>query len=299
MRDLRLALALSALLATPLAAQRGEEVFAAPNWTNVFSDIETAPGRDPAHNIWITNHSSVPVLITSITMQSCENIKQRCSGSRVRVKVVPNGRALVFRVSPKDPLARWTYRRVTFTWQVDPGDPIALQKIAEAGYPKSSEELSGAALGRVGVAPARRTTPAPANSTNSTNSANSANSENAANSGRLAPSQLEWLDIAALGSLGEKLAGIVAVPDSVSVLDGRAFLLGNISVVAVDSSGNPLGRLSDGIRWSVPATNIIITRADTVFGAMLGKAEVIFRLRPPLKPLEAKLVVVVSPDSTR
>jgi hypothetical protein len=275
---------LSLLLATPLAAQRGEEVFTAPNWTNVFVDIENAPGREPGHIIWITNHSSVPILITGITMQSCENIKQRCTGNRLRVKVVPNGKAIAFRVGPKDPLARWTYRNVSFTWQVDPGDPIALQKLADAGYPKSSEELREAALGRVGTA--RRAPTA------------SSNSSNSSDSGRLAPPQEPWLDVPALTTLGEKLAGIVAIPVEVSVLDGRFFRLGDIRIVAVDSAGNSLGRLSGGIRWSVPATDILITRADTVFAAMPGKAEVIFQLRPPLRPLEAKLVVIVRPDTT-
>lgn len=89
------------------------------------------------------------------------------------------------------------------------------------------------------------------------------------------------LDAETVASLGERIARLVVIPDSVVVPVNAFFLAHRVSVIAVDSAGEVLGRVR-AYDWRVRAEGVQVI-ADTVTGANPGRSMAEFRLMPPAR----------------
>lgn len=75
------------VLACPKASR--QTVFVAATNETVSTATEEAHGDAPAHNVWVTNASTEPVIVYSVTLRGCENIKQQCVPRKMNLTVGP------------------------------------------------------------------------------------------------------------------------------------------------------------------------------------------------------------------
>ena len=239
------ALLLPALLAA--CAARRPAYVAATNET-VFASTEEAHGAAPAHTIYIENRSTVPVLVYSVTLRSCENIKAACdSPTPLSLRLAPGRRAMVRRVEPRDPQKGFTYR-YSYGWRAESGQAAALTVMASEGSVEATERLAAIERGEA----ARR-------------------AEVGAHD--------EWLSTSALAALGPRLAGVRAEPDSFVMRVGEAVTLDRIRLMVVDSSGAPIGRAR--FRFGYQPGVIQFVRPDSLKAVRPGR--VVVELRLPLE----------------
>ena len=112
----RLAAVLSLIATIATACSTGRiPAYVAPSNDTIESGTEMTHGDDGQY-IYITNHSSVPIIVTGLHLTSCENIKNRCDPMPLRVRVVPGGRENVATVKPDNPSRAYSFR-FTFTWE--------------------------------------------------------------------------------------------------------------------------------------------------------------------------------------
>lgn len=90
-------------------------VYLAPSNQTVRAATEMAFSGD-GQTIYVTNDSSVPIMVTGLRLTDCENIKNRCETMRVRVRVDPGRRQAVLTVKPDNPNRGHSFR-YTYTWE--------------------------------------------------------------------------------------------------------------------------------------------------------------------------------------
>lgn len=101
-------------LACPKANR--QTVFVAATNETIRTATEEAQGDAPAHNVWVTNASTETIIVTSVTLRGCENIKQQCAPRKMRLTVGPGRRVMLIRVEPRDRHLGFSYN-FTFAWQ--------------------------------------------------------------------------------------------------------------------------------------------------------------------------------------
>lgn len=92
-RPTRRASRIAMLCATLLAAcaSSTERVYVAPSNDTVITSLEASyDGR--GQQIYVTNLSSVPIVVTSLHLRECKNIRNRCEVRRMNVLVEPGKR---------------------------------------------------------------------------------------------------------------------------------------------------------------------------------------------------------------
>lgn len=257
-------IAFLSILAPTLRAQRAETRYVAPTSETIFTETEMSASSVPGHVVWVINRSTVPIIVYSYQLVDCENVKEFCGPKRINVKVRASGRAVIARIFAKNEIDGFRYR-LRFGYRTDSSDVAALRVLAGAGNAGAQERLD-------------------------------ATREAAAESRRVVGAADVYLDESAVAALGDRIASIRTEPDSITIRDGRAFLLREVRLVALDSSGNLLGRVLGGVRWSYPGTQILMNHADTLLALMPGRTSITFRLTAPGRALEAVLPVIVIPD---
>lgn len=264
MRHLRRSVTLLSTLVPALAAQRAETRYVAPTSETIITQTEMSASSVPGHIVWVLNHSTVPIIVYSYQLVACENVKEFCGPRRINVKVRPAGRAVIARVFAKNAEDGFGYR-LRFGYRTDSSDIAALRVLAGAGNNDAQQRLDAT---RAAEADARRVVGAAD----------------------------VYLDDAAVAALGGRLASMRTEPDSIVIRDGRSFLLREVRLMALDSAGNLLGRLTVGYRWSYEGSQILMNHADTLLALMPGRTAITFRLSVPGRVLEAVLPVFVVPD---
>lgn len=106
-------------LAAVSCATARQIVYVAPS--NETVTAETVASYDGIRQlIYVTNSSTVPIVITSLQLRACENIRNRCEVTRLRVPVGPGQRVLVATIEPENRERAYTYRYY-WTWEVAAG----------------------------------------------------------------------------------------------------------------------------------------------------------------------------------
>lgn len=109
------------VLASGCAAKATERVYVAPTDQTVTARLEAAmDGR--GQYVYVENRSTVPVTVTSLHLRDCENIKNRCEVTRMRLKLAPGQRQQIGTVRPANPDAGHNFR-YSFTWEADNAAP--------------------------------------------------------------------------------------------------------------------------------------------------------------------------------
>lgn len=260
---LRVAVAVAVCITPSLMT--AQKRFVAPTDRTVFVEYEEGYGSTPMHIAFINNLSSVQIVVYSVTLRDCENVKQSCNPQKVNIRVPAGRRAVLRRVEPRSPNAGFRFA-VSYGWRPDSTDPDALRFLAESG--------SGVAQAQLQAREA-------------------AAERQAATVGR----HDEWLDATRLAALGDSVATLHAEPDSVVLRVGQLFVVHDVRVMARAADGAILGRVG-WYRWRVQP-GIVTVSADSVVAQAPGRGEVEFQLTPPAPARTAKFAVIVVADTSR
>jgi hypothetical protein len=248
-----------------LASQAdAQKKFVAPSDQSVFLDYEEGYGSTPVQVAYIHNLSSVQIVIYSLTLRDCENVKGSCSPQKVNIKIPAGSRRSVKRIEPRSPDASFRFS-MSYGWRADSSDAEALRFMALQG----GSRAAGAQLEVREAAMAER---------------------------RATVGQHdEWLDAGRLASLGDTVASVDAEPDSIVLRVGQQFVVNHVRVMARTADGALLGRVG-AYNWRV-SRSIVTLLGDTIVARAPGRVEVEFELAPPAQSRVAKFPIVVMPDS--
>jgi len=134
-----------ALALEPLKAQ---DKFIAPNEYTVIPLTEQSNSDDPVHMLYVSNNSTVPIVLFGITLSSCENVRQSCGSRRTNIKIDAGRRANVGRVEARDKERAFGYRWA-ISYHADSSDAKVMAMLREHGI-----ELDPAAARRAALAAA-------------------------------------------------------------------------------------------------------------------------------------------------
>ena len=106
-------LSILAMLASSCSGNRATEFVAPSNSTiEAGTDMSFSEGQ----YIYIINHSSAPIMITGIHLIDCENVKNSCLPTPLRIRVRPGQRENLVTVRPDVSDRPYSFR-FTYTWE--------------------------------------------------------------------------------------------------------------------------------------------------------------------------------------
>lgn len=112
--QLRTLAAAAILVLGACAAPATERVYVAPTNDNVSIGLEAAMDGRGQH-VWVQNRSTETIVVTSLRIYDCENIRNRCEVQRMEREVAPGQRMRLATVQPDDP-DRPSNFRYGWTW---------------------------------------------------------------------------------------------------------------------------------------------------------------------------------------
>lgn len=155
------------LVVLAVEPSRAQDVFIAPtNWT-VIATTEQSNSDDPAHSLYVSNNSTVPIVVFGVNLTDCENVRQSCGPRRTKIKVDAGRRTNVGRVEARDKERGFSYRW-TFSFIADSSDAKAMEMLRAHGIeldPAAAARRAAAELAAANAAAAaapREDTPAAA-----------------------------------------------------------------------------------------------------------------------------------------
>ncbi len=93
--------------------------------STIVTEMEQTSGGDFAQVIFVTNHSTHSVIVTSLRLMECENVQGNCGTRRMKQRVRPGDRVSIQRVRPRNP-DQPTGFHYSFTWEEEaPEGPTA------------------------------------------------------------------------------------------------------------------------------------------------------------------------------
>lgn len=106
--------ALFSLVLVAACAANKQTAYIAPSYRTIVAEPEESP--DGVHQaIYMVNHSTELVVITSFQLIDCVNVANPCQAKHMRILLSPGQRALVAAVGPVDRSREYSYR-YTWTW---------------------------------------------------------------------------------------------------------------------------------------------------------------------------------------
>ena len=251
-------------------ASKSQTVYVAPSNHNVYATVEEPLGTPRQRITYVQNRSTVPVVVYSIMLTSCSNVRERCDSPMTTNVVVPAGqRKEILRVQPGTRGGSFTYR-MAWRWRPEKGTEATLASIAEG--PPASATADSAAAERAETA--RRAAAA------------------------LVDKQLQLADI---NALGPRVAYALVEPDSLRLQVGDTVSLGRIRVrmILFDSTGQRLGRVMTP-RWRPRLAGVLVHTPPYLLKAVAPGSAVLEFLLPeealperPLRLSPAEFTIVV------
>ena len=262
--ELHLALVLGLAACSAATTQRA---FVAPSSETIISDTEVRQDNPPTHLIYVQNRSTVPVRVFSVSLSSCENIKQPCGPKRANLRLRPGDRLLAIRVEPDNVYRGFSYH-FGFNWQADSSGAAALSALAAGGDDASAQRLAA------------------------TRRADSI--RKAAGGPRY--NELTRDDFAALAG---RVVSMRAQPESLLLAPGEETSLERLQLLLIDDQGRVAGS-TRWLEWSVPGVGVAdFIPPDRIIARRPGRMLLRFRLanearpalRSELQDLEVPIVV--------
>jgi hypothetical protein len=124
-----LVLGLLCCVSAPASAQ---DVFVAPTYNSVFASSEQGFGTEEAHQLFVTNKSTVPIIVFGVSLSSCDNVKQSCEARRTKINIPAGQRRNVGKVQAKDTEKGFEYRW-SFSFSADSSDAKVLAALRAHG----------------------------------------------------------------------------------------------------------------------------------------------------------------------
>ena len=113
MRTPLAALLLALLAACATAGPRVVE----PSEKNVLDVLERGEGQRSEDVLWVTNRSSLPIVVVGVTLRECENVAHPCDRPiALLVRLEPGERKQVLRIRPAQETNPFRYD-YTFAWR--------------------------------------------------------------------------------------------------------------------------------------------------------------------------------------
>jgi hypothetical protein len=140
-------LPLAILLALALEPLKAQDRFVAPNQYTVIALTEQSNSDDPVHMLYVSNNSTVPIVVFGISLTACENVKQSCGSRRTNIKIGARRRVNVGRVQARDSERAFRYRW-SFSYLGDSSDAKAMAVLREHGIELDPAAARRAALAR-------------------------------------------------------------------------------------------------------------------------------------------------------
>ncbi len=125
-------MALVTLLLAAIGPAAAQEVFVAPTANTIVASTEQGQGTDQVQLLYVTNHSTVQIVVFGVLLTSCENVKQWCGGRSTNITISANARRMVGRVEPKNASQGFNYRW-TFSYRADSSDAKVMAALRENG----------------------------------------------------------------------------------------------------------------------------------------------------------------------
>lgn len=152
-----------ALGASTTAGAQNE--FVAPTIRTVLASSEAGYGPEQSHTLYVTNTSTVPIVVFGIVLSNCENVKQSCGGRPTNITIGAGTRRDVYRVQPRDTEKGFEYRW-SFSFRADSSDAKVRAVLREHGItasgaplPREEARPTAAAEPGAGTPPPLDTTP--------------------------------------------------------------------------------------------------------------------------------------------
>jgi hypothetical protein len=133
------------LLALAIEPLKAQDRFVAPTDRTVIALTEQSNSDDPVHMMYVSNNSTVPIVVFGITLTACENVKQSCGSRRTNIKIGAGRRVNIGRVQARDEQRGFGYRW-SFSYHADSSDAQAMAMLREHGI-----ELDPAAARRAAL----------------------------------------------------------------------------------------------------------------------------------------------------
>ncbi len=239
------AAAVALLGITPVFAV-AQAKYVAPDQSTIRTYMEAKPGQANTKVVRVENLSTVPIVVTQVVLVNCNNVGYVCGMNEMETTIEPGKRKTVLEVEPAV-ISRAVSFGYRFQWRHKSREAI-LGTLANAGD-------SAAALRLAQV-----------------------QSAEAARAASARPGEAE-LYSRGLVAFGGKVALLRADPDTVVIPVGSAITTSMLRIIAVDSSGESLGRLRSSFRFSLergPAVSL--ARPDSLLGLAPGRQTLTVRL---------------------
>ncbi len=250
-----------------------QRAFEAPSSETIVSETEERQSDPPTHLIFVKNLSTVPVKVFSVSLRSCENVKQPCGPKSTNLRVAPGQRVLALRVEPDMPQRAFSYN-FGFSWHADSSSAAALAALA----------ASGDASARRKVAAMQRD--------DSLRKAEPGTHYN----------ELTRDDFTALGG---RVVSMRAEPESLVLAPGEQSSVERIQFLMLDAQGQSVGR-TRWVQWMVPGDGAIqFLPPDRIIAHRPGRTVIRFRLageaqqmlRSEIPDVEVPIVVAYRLDA--
>ena len=98
--------------------------------STILTELEQPSGGDDAQLIYVMNHSTHPIIVTSIRMMECENVQGNCGTRRMKQRVRPAARVMVQRVRARSPDQPFRFR-YSFTWEEEAAEGPTAKDVAK------------------------------------------------------------------------------------------------------------------------------------------------------------------------
>lgn len=251
-----------------------QRAFVAPSDETVYSETTEQHGDTPAQVIQILNRSTVPVVVFSVSLRNCENVKQQCAPKRTNLRIDPGGRVVAMRVQPDNPALGYRYY-FSFGWRADSSGTAALGVLAAGGDTRSQQQLSSR--------------------------------QRADSIGKSLPGpryhEFSRDDFSAMAG---RIARLRVLPDTLTMAPGEQTTMHHVRVLVVDDAGQILGR-TQWLQWVVSGSAALeFTPPDLLTARRPGRATIRFRLPDevqqlvgrPVEEVELPVVVAYRADPT-
>ena len=133
---------IACLLALALEPLQAQDRFVAPTERSIIASSEQSNSDDPVHMLYVSNNSTVPIVVFGVSLSACENVKQSCGPRRTNIRISAGRRVNVGRVQARDTERGFGYRW-SFSYHADSSDAKAMAMLKEHGI-----ELDPAAAAR-------------------------------------------------------------------------------------------------------------------------------------------------------
>ena len=224
----------------PVAGAPSSERYVAPSQITVRASTEQAHAPRIGHTVYVENTSTVPIIVTSVTLRNCENIRGVCDApTPINVRVKPGQREVIKRIDPRNEGMGFNYR-LAWAWRAESEGAAIAAVLGDAGVGSSAPpETVGQ---RESVVPTRN------------------------------DPYLQSVEIRAVVAAGGRLR---VEPDSIEMRVGESRSIGDFRIALYDSAGVRRGRVPYSVRFP---TNKISFAPPTFKAIAPGDAVITFTL---------------------